>query len=193
MNFLAHLHLGGPRPEQMLGSLYGDFVKGEVTGRFSPEVEAGIRLHRAIDRYTDSHPLVLAAMARLPAARRRYAGIILDVFFDHCLARHWRDYHPEPLSVFTGRAYEVLLRTPDLPGRLATIAPLMARNDWLGSYQELRVIGDVLKGISRRLSRPEGLLGVLPELQALYPVLVADFRAFYPQLQSFASQWKPPV
>jgi acyl carrier protein phosphodiesterase len=193
MNFLAHLHLGGPRPEQMLGSLYGDFVKGDVAGRFPPEVEAGIRLHRAIDRYTDSHPLVLAAMARLPAARRRYAGIILDVFFDHCLARHWPDYHPEPLAAFTARAYEVLLRTPDLPGRLATIAPMMARNDWLGAYRELTVIGDVLEGISRRLSKPEGLLGVLPELQALYPALLADFRAFYPQLQSFARQWRSPA
>lgn len=173
----------------MLGSLYGDFVKGSLAGRFPPQLEAGIRLHRAIDRYTDSHPLVLAALARFPRERRRYAGIILDVFFDHCLARHWQDYHPEPLSTFTGRVYGVLRRTPDHPGRLAAIAPLMIEHDWLGSYREFEVLGRVLQGISRRLSRPEGLLGVLPELQALYPALLSDFRAFYPQLQAFAEQW----
>lgn len=191
MNFLAHLHLGGPTPEQMLGSLYGDFVKGSLDGRFAPALEAGIRLHRAIDRYTDSHPQVLAALARFPAGRRRYAGIILDVFFDHCLARHWGEYHPEPLEAFTARVYGVLRRTPDLPGRLASIAPFMIADDWLGSYQEFEVLGGVLQGISRRLSRPEGLLGVLPELRALYPVLLEDFRVFYPQLQEFAAQWRP--
>lgn len=80
MNYLAHLHLGGPLPEQLLGSLYGDFVKGRLEGRFSAPLEAGIRLHRQIDAFTDSHPLVLAAIGRFPAERRRYAGIIVDVF-----------------------------------------------------------------------------------------------------------------
>ena len=189
MNFLAHLHLGGPSPQQMLGSLYGDFVKGPLDGRFPPQLEAGIRLHRAIDRYTDSHPLVLAALGRFPRERRRYAGIILDVFFDHCLALHWEHYNPQPLPEFTSRVYSVLRRTPDLPGRLAAIAPSMIEHDWLGSYQEFEVLGRVLQGISRRLSRPEGLLGALPELRELYPALLDDFRAFYPQLQVFAEQW----
>jgi acyl carrier protein phosphodiesterase len=191
MNFLAHLHLGGASPEHMLGSLYGDFVKGTLDGRFSPTLEAGIRLHRAIDRYTDSHPRVLQALGRFPAERRRYAGIILDVFFDHCLARHWRDYHPEPLPVFTARAYDVLQHTPDLPGRLATIAPYMIADDWLGSYQDFEVLGRVLHGISRRLSRPEGLAGALPELRERYPALMEDFRAFYPALQAFAATYVP--
>lgn len=187
MNFLAHLHLGGPSPEQMLGSLYGDFVKGTLEGRFPAQLEAGIRLHRAIDRYTDTHPYVVQAIGRFPAERRRYAGIVLDVFFDHCLALHWADYHPEPLPVFTRRVYDVLNDTPDLPGRLARIAPYMVMDDWLGSYQDFEVLGPVLQGISRRLSRPEGLLGALPELRALYPQLLNDFRLFYPQVQAFAS------
>lgn len=80
MNYLAHLHLGGREPQQLLGSLYGDFVKGSLQGRFPPALEASIRLHRHIDSYTDSHPLVLAALARFPRERRRFAGIVLDVF-----------------------------------------------------------------------------------------------------------------
>ena len=190
MNYLAHLHLGGPAPEQMLGSLYGDFVKGPLAGRFSPQLEGAIRLHRQIDAFTDSHPLVLQALARFPAQRRRYAGIIVDVFFDHCLARHWRDYSRQPLGQFTGEVYRVLAAEPALPGRLAGIAPHMIADDWLGSYQDFRIIGQVLQGISRRLSRPEGLAGAIHEVQALYEPLSEDFRAFYPLLQVFAEQMR---
>ena len=188
MNYLAHLHLGGPQPEQLLGSLYGDFVKGPLQGRFSPPLEAAIRLHRQIDVYTDSHPLVLAALARFPQARRRYAGIILDVFFDHCLALHWQDYADQPLHQFTGRVYQVLAAQPDLPGRLAQIAPHMAAHDWLGAYREFEVLDQVFNGIARRLSRPEGMAGAVLEVQALYAPLMEDFRQFYPELQAFARQ-----
>ena len=186
MNYLAHLHLGGPRPADMLGSLYGDFVKGPLQGRWPTGIEAGIRLHRQIDAYTDSHPLVLQAKARFPAQRRRYAGILLDLFFDHCLAANWEDYSSEPLDDFTRRAYRVLENEPELPGKLAMIAPRMAAQDWLGSYREFAVLEQVLAGMSRRLSRPEGLAGGLAELEQLYEPLLEDFRIFYPQLQDFA-------
>ncbi|CAM3979874.1 Acyl carrier protein phosphodiesterase [compost metagenome] len=186
MNYLAHLHLGGQQPEQLLGSLYGDFVKGPLQGRFPLPLEAAIRLHRQIDVYTDSHPLVLAALSRFPRERRRYAGIILDVFFDHCLALHWQDYAEQPLSQFTDRVYRVLAAEPALPGRLAQIAPYMAADDWLGSYRDFAVLEQVFRGIARRLSRPEGMDGAVEEVAALYAPLLDDFRNFYPQLQRFA-------
>ncbi|HYQ39863.1 MAG TPA: ACP phosphodiesterase [Pseudomonas sp.] len=188
MNYLAHLHLGGPLPGQLLGSLYGDFVKGPLDGRFAPDVEAAIRLHRRIDAFTDRHPAVRAACARFPAARRRYAGILLDLFFDHCLASHWDDYADEPLTLFTGRVYRVLAAEAELPGRLAQIAPRMAAQDWLGSYREFAVLERVLLNMQRRLSRPEGLDGALDELARLYPALLEDFRAFYPELVVFARE-----
>ena len=186
MNYLAHLHLGGPRPGQLLGSLYGDFVKGPLAGRFAAEVEAAILLHRRIDAFTDRHPLVRAACARFPVERRRYAGILLDLFFDHCLARHWDDYADEPLGGFSARVYRVLDAEPQLPGRLAQIAPRMAAQDWLGSYREFAVLERVLLNMQRRLSRPEGLDGALIELERLYPALLEDFRRFYPELMAFA-------
>lgn len=186
MNYLAHLHLGGPQPGQLLGSLYGDFVKGPLAGRYPPEVEAAIQLHRRIDAFTDRHPRVLAACARFPAERRRYAGILLDLFFDHCLACHWDDYADEPLALFTGRVYRVLAAEAELPGRLALIAPRMAEQDWLGSYREFAVLERVLANMQRRLSRPAGLDGALVELERLYPWLLDDFRAFYPELIAFA-------
>lgn len=123
MNYLAHLHLGGPQPAQLLGSLYGDFVKGRLQGQWPDEIERAIQLHRRIDAFTDSHPLVHAAKRRFPLERRRFAGVLLDVFFDHCLARDWNDYADEPLPQFVERVYGTLRTASPLPERLARIAP----------------------------------------------------------------------
>ena len=192
MNYLAHLHLGGQRPGQLLGSLYGDFVKGRLQGQFDHEVEAAIALHRRIDVFTDRHPLVDTALGRFSETRRRYAGIVLDVFFDHCLARDWTLYADRPLEQFTADVYQVLSRERQLPERLAKIAPHMVANDWLGSYREFAVLEQVLRGISRRLTRPEELAGAMAELRRLYEPLSEDFSLFYPQLQDFAQNTRPP-
>jgi acyl carrier protein phosphodiesterase len=189
MNYLAHLHLGGQRPGQLLGSLYGDFVKGRLQGQFDPEIEAAIQLHRSIDVFTDRHPLVDAALSRFSITRRRYAGIVLDVFFDHCLARDWALYADQPLELFTSGVYRVLSAEPQLPERLARIAPHMMANDWLGSYREFEVLEQVLRGISRRLTKPEELAAAMQELRVLYEPLSEDFRLFYPQLQDFARNY----
>ena len=186
MNYLAHLHLGGQRPGQLLGSLYGDFVKGRLQGQFEAEIEAAIQLHRSIDVFTDRHPLVDVSLSRFSMTRRRYAGIVLDVFFDHCLARDWTLYADQPLEQFTSGVYRVLSAEAQLPERLAQIAPHMVANDWLGSYREFAVLEQVLRGISRRLTRPEELAAAMQELRVLYEPLSDDFRLFYPQLQDFA-------
>lgn len=188
MNYLAHLHLGGPAPHQLLGSLYGDFVKGPLDGRWPQGIEAGIRLHRRIDLFTDTHPMVRDARALFPAARRRVSGILLDLFFDHCLARDWTDYAEVPLPTFTGQVYRVLADQAALPGALARIAPRMAEQDWLGSYREFDTLAAVVGGMSRRLSRPELLAGGFDELAERYQPLSDHFRRFYPELQRFAAQ-----
>ncbi|WP_397377586.1 ACP phosphodiesterase [Pseudomonas sp.] len=187
MNYLAHLHLGGDAPAQLLGSLYGDFVKGPLAGQWPADIEAAIRLHRRIDAFTDRHPLQAQARSRFPLAQRRYAGIVLDVFFDHCLALNWADYAHEPLPHFTDRVYRVLATEQRLPEHLARIAPRMAAQDWLGSYREFAVLEQVLTAIDQRLSRPGLLLECLSDLQRLYTPLFEDFQQFYPQLQAFAA------
>ncbi|MVW88060.1 acyl carrier protein phosphodiesterase [Pseudomonas sp. PB101] len=192
MNYLAHLHLGGQRPGQLLGSLYGDFVKGRLQGQFAPEIEGAIQLHRSIDVFTDRHPLVDVALSRFSLTRRRYAGIVLDVFFDHCLARDWALYADRPLALFTSDVYRALSSERQLPERLAKIAPHMVANDWLGSYQQFEVLEQVLRGISRRLTRPEELAAAMQELRRLYEPLSEDFRLFYPQLQDFARNYPTP-
>jgi len=187
LNYLAHLHLGGSKPKQLLGSLYGDFVKGRLSGQFSPEIEAAIALHRAIDRFTDTHPLLAASRKRFSGEHRRVAGILQDLFFDHCLARDWSHYSGEPLPQFTARVYH-LLQQAELPTRLAAIAPHMAAEDWLGSYRDFAVLELALSHMARRLSRPELFQGAFAQLEQLYPQLSADFAEVYPQLQAFAQE-----
>ena len=186
MNYLAHAWLARHSDDALLGGLLGDFVFGQSALLDWPEpIRAEIVRHRRIDRYTDDHPAVVAARTRF-GPLRRYAGIVLDVYFDHCLARDWADYHAEPLPQFTGRVYEVLAAQRELPERLAYIAPHMAAQDWLGSYREFAVLEQVIGGMSRRLSRPQLLAGAMSELERLYQPLSDDFREFYPQLQVFA-------
>jgi len=186
MNYLAHLHLGGSQPADLLGSLYGDFVKGPLQGRWPADVEAAIRLHRRIDVFTDTHPVVCRARTRFGRVRHRYTGILLDLFFDHCLARYWDEYAGEPLPVFAARVYALLAGEARLPGRLAELAPRMAQQDWLGSYRDFAVLARVVAGVQQRLSCPEGLAGAVGELERLYRPLSEDFRVFFPQLQAFA-------
>lgn len=186
MNYLAHLHLGGQSSDELLGSLYGDFVKGPLAGRFSPKTEAAIQLHRTIDAFTDAHGLVKRALSRFPNEKRRYAGIALDMFFDHCLARDWGQYCDVPLDDFAQQIYGILEAEPNLPSSLAQVVPLMISEDWLCAYSDIEMIGYGLGIISKRLSRPEGLDGLFEHLKGNYEVLSADFSDFYPALQAFA-------
>ena len=186
MNYLAHLHLGGQEPEQLLGSLYGDFVKGALAGRFSARTEEAINLHRKIDVFTDSHPVVRRALGRFTVTRRRYAGIALDMFFHHCLARDWDRYAETTLDAFSKRVYTVLRSEADLPERLARIAPLIISEDWLGAYRDFSMIGHGLDVISERLSGPENLHDAFEELTNLYLPLSSDFEELYSSLMRFA-------
>jgi acyl carrier protein phosphodiesterase len=187
MNYLAHLFLSEPTEEAWLGSLLGDFVKGPLDGRYGVQVTSAIALHRKIDTFTDAHPLVLRSKARVSADRRRYAGIMIDMFYDHFLAKHWRDFHHEPLNTFTARFYELLLRShPRLPPRLQHMAPFMAQHDWLGSYAELDAVRIALDRMGKRLKRENRLLGSADELEMHYADIEGDFRAFFPEVRQFA-------
>jgi acyl carrier protein phosphodiesterase len=189
MNYLAHLYLAEQSGEGLLGSLLGDFVKGPLDDRFPEVVRRGIALHRAIDSFTDAHPLHLESRNRIGKTRRRYAGIIIDVCYDHFLSRHWTRYSSETLAAFAERAYDVLREHRDaLPDRLRRIAPHMIADDWLGSYGDLANVGRALDGIARRIKRSNTLAGALAEVEANYAALDDDFQRFFPELEAQAGR-----
>lgn len=188
MNYLAHLHLAEDSDEALVGNLLGDFVKGRPDRLDYPDtVRRGILLHRRVDSFTDHHPIFTASRARLEPPYRRFAGIIIDLAYDHFLARDWADYHDEPLPAFAARAYRALARHHhQLPPRLQRMAPIMSEQDWLSAYRELDNVERSLAGIARRLSRPTPLASSGEQLRRHYAGLEADFRAFMPELEVFA-------
>lgn len=187
MNFLAHAYLSDGSDHGMLGSLMGDFVKGPLGDAYPPGITRGIALHRHIDSFTDAHELVRRSKARVSPQRRRFAGIMVDMFYDHFLARDWARYSDEPLSAFTGRTYALLsTHHHQLPERLQRVSAYMVRDDWLGSYARVEAIGASLDGMGRRLRRENALSGSVEELVDHYDDFAADFHAFMPELIRFA-------
>ncbi len=191
MNYLAHLHLAAPDQEAMLGALLGDFVFGtSALADYRPLERREILVHRKVDRYTDEHPQVVQARALFAPGLRRYAGIALDVYYDHLLARDWAAHHDEPLDRFTARFYAHLLsQQPRLPARLQAIAPRMVAGDWLGSYRRRDSVDLAVTRIATRLSRNgDRLVACLDDLRRHEAAIAAGFEMFYPQLRAYTPE-----
>ena len=194
MNYLAHAWLARHSDDAILGALLGDFVFGQSNlPEWPPAVRAEIVRHRRIDQYTDAHPAVVTARGLFDAAGlRRYAGIVLDVYFDHCLARGWVRWNDTPLQDFTTRVYRVLhAHRDELPTRLQAIAPRMAAHDWLGSYRERGNVDHAVRGIATRLSRNgDKLVACLEVLSSHEAAVDAAFETFFPDLIESAARMR---
>lgn len=190
MNYLAHALLAGDAPADRLGAMLGDFVKGPLPAGLPAAVAAGVALHRRIDSFADGHAVFQRSRARVSPLRRRYAGIMIDLFYDHFLAVHWHAYCNEPLPTFTAGVYDLLARhQPLLPTRLGRIFPAMRSQDWLGSYREIEAVGAALDGMARhRLRQPNRLSGAVEELHADYAGFEQDFRQFFSDVREFATR-----
>lgn len=183
MNHLAHLFLAPRDPEQLIGNIAGDFVKGPLGDRFTDGIRAGIRNHRAIDAFTDSHPSVAAFRHVLIPEHGHYARIIADVFFDHFLARGWNRFTDEPFDDFLARVFATLdAHAESLPGRLAAVYPRMRDDGWLQSYARVDGIRTALYYLSSRLSRPHRLDTSVRHLTDSRDELQRHFDAFFPDL-----------
>ncbi len=191
MNYLAHAFLARATPALLTGGLLGDFVKGRLDDRYPPEIRAGIAQHRAIDVFTDAHNLVHASRALMAPERRRFAGILVDVFYDHFLARHWERYAATPLERFTADVYATLWpQRGGFPERLQRILPWMRADDWLAGYADLGGVDASLRGMSRRFRYPERaqpLARGIDDLTAHYAELERHFLEFFPELERFAA------
>ena len=191
MNYLAHLYLADANPESLIGNLMGDFAKGPIDQHLSPAIRQGIALHRKIDAFTDSHPLFVQSRQRIRPPFRRYSGILVDIFYDHFLARDWAQYSPLSLRHFSRTVYAVLNAHYDhLPLPMRRSVSSMIANDGLLSYREVAGIERALRGIEGRLKRPSRLGEAVAELGDNYASLATDFTAFFPELTAYVVQEK---
>lgn len=191
MNFLAHISLSGDNPKIMVGNFIGDFVKGRnLLEQFEPEIAHGIALHRAIDEFTDSHPIVTISKNRLRPTYRHYSAVIVDMFYDHLLAKNWEQYYKEFLPDFAERSYRILEGFhPILPEGVKYMLPYMTKGNWLVNYARFEGIDRALSGMARRSKYESKMELAVDDLKKNYEDFTQEFSIFYPQLQAFSKNW----
>ncbi|MBD2754052.1 acyl carrier protein phosphodiesterase [Spirosoma validum] len=186
MNILAHGYLSGRNTELLIGNFIGDFIKGDPASArhdLTPGEIAGVRLHRAIDTFTDAHPDVAAVRDLLHPRCHKYAGAAVDIFFDHFLAANFQAITGEPFPVFVSYFYQALQdNVVRLPASAMRMADYMIRQDWLTSYQYLEGIDRSLKGVSRRTVYPSGLDTAIEDLEQYYDQIYSHFTYFWTAL-----------
>jgi len=192
MNFLAHAVLSGEQKKILVGNFVGDFIKGrQALMKYDPEIIRGVELHRAIDEFTDVHPIVHESKDRLRATYRHYAGVIVDVFYDHFLARNWSAYHTTRLEDFVADTYRTLKEfTNVLPASFRGMLPYMISGNWLVNYREVSGVHRTLSGMASRTPYESNMEHASKDLEKHYDAFKAEFERFFPELEKFAGEWR---
>lgn len=186
MNFLAHLYLSGDNEDLITGNFIADHVKGNGINKFSDAIRNGILLHREIDRYTDSHPQFILSKNRLVPNYRKYAGVIVDMYYDHFLSAFWEKYSDEPIEKFTRRMYKILLkRFLMLPPKTKRILPFMAKDNWLVGYGKPEGLRRALSGMAYRTPFDSGMENAVKDLQENYALFKQEFETFFPEIIAY--------
>ncbi len=186
MNFLAHLYLSPEDEHITLGNFIADAVKGKDFDKYNDKIKDGILLHRAIDKYTDQHPVFRRSAQKLNGKYKKYSAVIIDIYYDHFLARNWEDYSKTDLVDFVSGAYKILIKNYFLlPKKSKRILPFMIAQNWLVGYANLVDLQRVFNGMARRTTFDSGMENALTDLKNNYTVFENDFREFFPELIEF--------
>jgi len=187
LNFLAHIFLSFGHEQISIGNFIADSVKGKSQESFSKEIQQGIALHRAIDSFTDSHPLYRRSCKRIFKVHGHYSRVIIDIFYDYFLAKNWPAYHPQPLAQFAAAFYTLLeIEFDRLPPKTQHLLPYMKKQNWLVAYGSLSGIDGILKGMHRRTSFNSKMDLAVNELAAFEKELEGDFKEFFKELIIFS-------
>jgi len=189
MNFLAHIYLSGEDEDITIGNFIADGIKGKKYKKFPPSIQKGILLHREIDTFTDSHPTVRQSTARLHENYSHYSGVIVDILYDHFLAKNWSQYHELPLDVYVENFYDLLRNNfAILPTRIQRMMPYMIADNWLLSYATVRGISTILDQMNVRTKGKSKMNFAVLELEQYYDEFEAEFTSFFEELIIFSEE-----
>lgn len=187
MNYLAHIYLSGTNKEVLIGNFIADAIKGKGWQNYPPEVQKGIKLHRAIDDFTDTHEIVRRSKDKLRGRYGHYSGVIVDIFYDHFLAKGWEEFHSEPLGEFVQHTYTFLQENEHrFPDRIRHLLKYMVMNNWLYHYQSMEGVKNVMFGMSKRTKYDSGMENSTDELREYYHEFKHEFETFFPLLMEFS-------
>lgn len=189
MNFLAHLYLSENYPKIMIGNFIADHIKGNQFTHLDPTIQKGIKLHREIDTFTDSHKITRMSKRRLHKRYGLFAGIIIDIFYDHYLAKNWSNYSAIPLKIYVNSFYDLVYSYQEvLPEKTLKMIPYMIKYDWLFNYQYKEGIKNVLEGMNRKTNNKGQIDLAIHDLRKLDKDFEKDFELFFTDLQRFSHQ-----
>jgi acyl carrier protein phosphodiesterase len=188
MNFLAHIYLSGESDELKIGNFIGDFVKASDMKNFTDSINKVVRMHWAIDEFTDHHLVVQKSKDRLRPKYGHYAGVIVDIYYDHFLALNWKNYHPKALRTYVDEQYKMLQNnTYILPKKVVAMLPYMVKYDWLYNYQFFEGIERVMQGMANRSNFNSKMEQSVVELKKYHKEFEKEFQAFFPELKAFCN------
>ncbi|OCB74977.1 Acyl carrier protein phosphodiesterase [Flavobacterium glycines] len=188
MNFLAHIYLSGNNEFIKIGNFMADGIRGRKFEDYHPEIQKGILLHRAIDTFTDAHPIFRESTKRLHERYHHYAGVIVDIFYDHFLAKNWTNYSDEDLEEYISRFYQSMHKHHDLLSERAKgILPYMEKQNWLSSYQSIDGIHEILSRMDRRTDNNSNMRFASEELKEYYSEFEQEFSSFFEDIKAYCS------
>ncbi|NHN27804.1 DUF479 domain-containing protein [Flavobacterium jejuense] len=189
MNFLAHIYLSGDNDYIKIGNFMADGIKGDSYNNFPKEIKKGILLHRAIDSFTDMHPVFRKSKHRLHEKYGHYSGVIMDIFYDHFLAKNWNTYSSVPLNQYVSNFYHLLDTNFDkLTLKIQKMYPNMVKQNWLLSYESIEGIGTILYQMDYRTKFKSKMQYAIEELQLFYDDFEKEFILFFEDIQQMASE-----
>nr|WP_314840155.1 acyl carrier protein phosphodiesterase [uncultured Flavobacterium sp.] len=191
MNFLAHIYLSGENDLLKIGNFMADGIRGSQYENYPLEIQKGIVLHRAIDTFTDAHPIFRQSTKKLHEKYHHYSGVIVDVFYDHFLAKNWSNYSNEKLEDFVARFYDSLYHNYSvLSEKTKGMMPYMIQQNWLVSYQTVEGIDGILTQMDKRTKNQSQMRFASNELNEFYSEFENDFTLFFAELISFVNHKK---
>ncbi len=189
MNFLAHIYLSFDDNEITLGNFIADSIRGNKYKHLPERVQKGIKLHRFIDTFTDAHPTVRKSTKRLHENYSHYSGVIVDIFYDHFLAKNWSTYSDVPLELFVDNFYDLLEDNYEiLPDTTKHMMPYMIADNWIFNYSKLEGIGRVLNGMNRRTKNKSKMNFAILDLEEHYDEFEKEFTSFFEELVTYSKQ-----
>lgn len=189
MNFLAHIYLSGENDLIKIGNFMADGIRGHDYEQFPLEVQKGILLHRAIDTFTDAHPVFRQSKHRLHEKYGHYSGVIMDIIYDHFLAKNWANYSKEKLENYAERFYNSLRENYDwLTPKTQGMMPYMIGRNWLVTYGSVEGIGKILFQMDHRTKNRSNMQNAVQELNEYYNEFELEFTTFFEELREHAQQ-----
>lgn len=195
MNYLAHFFLSNENENLILGNLIADSMNGKLDSPqyelFNPEIIMGIKLHREIDYFTDNHPVVRQSIHRLQPKYHKYSGVIVDMYYDHILARNWNKFSDEPLELYSHRVYKIFEENKAIiPFKMNRLVHSMSARDWLSNYRFEENLNWAFVGLAKRAKFESNMENAAEDLMENYGEYLTEFLTFFPEIIEHCRKWR---